>query len=207
MGGAALVWYNVLMKTKQLECKHCGKNIEIPQKEFTRQTKKGRPLDKWFCSGSCAAKVTNKEWPDSAKKKRDARARTLAKENMAKGLIPVKDSGHPFASLRKKVHNGIKRRGGDKSIDAEYLMELYKKQKGICALSGVKMQVNRHYSDSNSPFSVSVDRIDNSKGYYKNNIQLVCFSVNLARNGFSVETIKNFIDTMRLENGGVEPPS
>lgn len=42
------------------------------------------------------------------------------------------------------------------------------------------------------PKCASVDRIDNAKGYTFDNVQLVCYSANLARNSFTIETIRDF---------------
>jgi hypothetical protein len=37
------------------------------------------------------------------------------------------------------------------------------------------------------PFAVSVDRVDNNKGYTKNNVRLVCAVVNFSLNEFGEE--------------------
>ena len=41
-----------------------------------------------------------------------------------------------------------------------------------------------------APSGYSIDRIDNTKGYTVDNIQLVCYSANLARNSFTIQTIQ-----------------
>jgi hypothetical protein len=40
--------------------------------------------------------------------------------------------------------------------------------------------------------TASVDRIDSSKGYTKDNIQFVCFMANIAKNKFSCDELINF---------------
>jgi len=68
------------------------------------------------------------------------------------------------------------------NITKQDIHELYKKQKGLCAISGVQM-THTAYTKKWGSFDIietnlSVDRIDSNKGYTKNNIQLVCAMVN-----------------------------
>jgi hypothetical protein len=53
-------------------------------------------------------------------------------------------------------------------IDEKYLCNLYLKQNGFCALSGVALNED----------NLSVDRIDSSKGYIRGNVQWVDVYVN-----------------------------
>lgn len=65
------------------------------------------------------------------------------------------------------------------NLTAEYLLKLYYKQDGKCALSGVKMTT---IANSGKIYTnVSIDRINSSKGYEPDNIQLVCSLVNLMK--------------------------
>ena len=57
-----------------------------------------------------------------------------------------------------------------------------KKQGNLCALSGQKML----WKAKSGAWQASIDRIDNKKGYTKNNIQLVGFAVNQARNNLDI---------------------
>lgn len=82
---------------------------------------------------------------------------------------------------------GIKHRalkaGISFDIDANYLLELFERQDGCCAYTGRKMLVEAgkgHRADG-----ISVDRIDSAKGYTKDNVQLVCFVVNMAKQKMS----------------------
>ncbi len=56
------------------------------------------------------------------------------------------------------------------------IKELYESQNGLCKLSGLPMVKER-----GSIYSMSVDRIDNNKGYILGNIRLVCQAVNMMR--------------------------
>lgn len=62
-------------------------------------------------------------------------------------------------------------------ITREFLQELLEKQNYICALTGVRL-VSSTKSKENT---VSVDRIDSSRGYTKNNVQIVHKLANLIK--------------------------
>lgn len=67
------------------------------------------------------------------------------------------------------------------------LIELWRKQEGCCALSGIEMTWGR---GSMHATSLSVDRLDNSIGYHLHNIRLVCQAVNAMRgNGSDAEVL------------------
>mgnify|MGYP000959899167 CR=1 FL=1 len=72
-------------------------------------------------------------------------------------------------------------------IDAAYLLSLYETQKGLCAISKYVMT----YPEC-TLFSISVDRIDPSKGYTRDNVQLVCQGINFAKNKYSNEDMIAF---------------
>lgn len=95
--------------------------------------------------------------------------------------------------LYERFH-GLKDRSNRKNmdcdIDLQYLHELWDKQKGLCALSGIPMT---YYFDSGRvPTNLSVDRIDSGLGYIKGNIQLVCMAVNQMKSDLTIEQLKYF---------------
>lgn len=72
-------------------------------------------------------------------------------------------------------------------ITLEDLMTMWELQNGQCAISKYPMQ-----TIFNSLFAVSVDRIDPSRGYTKENIQLVCQGINFAKNQYSNQEMIDF---------------
>lgn len=72
-------------------------------------------------------------------------------------------------------------------ITFDDVMNLYKIQRGKCAITGRKMThncVNDREADSQhimNLYNISIDRIDSTKGYTKNNIRLICAAVNRIR--------------------------
>ena len=84
-----------------------------------------------------------------------------------------------FSGLMHRVRRRSVYKKMDFDIDKEFLVELYKKQKGMCAISNEPMTMVRGEGDIYE--NMSIDRIDNSKGYIKTNVRLVCRAVNHMR--------------------------
>jgi hypothetical protein len=72
-------------------------------------------------------------------------------------------------------------------IDADFLVSLYHKQNGLCALTGMTMTHQRNRLAKRSLTNISIDRKDSTKGYVPSNIQLVCSAVNLMKGTMSDE--------------------
>lgn len=76
----------------------------------------------------------------------------------------------------------------DFSIDAEHLMEIYDKQKGLCYYSNLPM-----HDKLCSPWTVSIDRVDSNAGYTAGNIVLCCAIINSMKLDLTVEEFKKYI--------------
>ena len=74
-------------------------------------------------------------------------------------------------------------------LTIEGLKELWDKQEGKCAVTGVQMSLER----GNDPYQLSLDRIDNSRGYALDNVRWVCYIYNIARGQFSDQQVLKFI--------------
>ena len=74
-------------------------------------------------------------------------------------------------------------------LSAEYLEELYEQQEGKCYYSGRYMTTD----DIGNMDTVSIDRIDSSLGYTKDNIVLCCWAVNEMKKALSYENFINII--------------
>lgn len=95
-------------------------------------------------------------------------------------------------ALRYKLQQALKgtrRRSKEKNIyndlTLDYLMYLWEKQHGKCALTGIQMTYKFYEGRVNT--NLSVDRIDSTKGYSKDNIQLVCMAANQMKNDLPME--------------------
>lgn len=90
-----------------------------------------------------------------------------------------------------------KSKGLDFNLDLEYLQVLHKEQYGKCAISNVDL-VLKFAKEDRKINQVSIDRIDNSKGYIKGNIQLVCLGINYLRNTFEIEEVIKLLKEINL---------
>jgi hypothetical protein len=86
--------------------------------------------------------------------------------------------------IQRNSRSNIKKTIG---VDAIFLEELFNKQDGKCALSGLHLILEKH--NLNSP---SIDRIDSNKGYEKDNIHIVCKIVNLMKHQLTVEQLYEY---------------
>lgn len=75
-------------------------------------------------------------------------------------------------------------------IDVNDIILLKKKQKNRCAYTGKKLKWVY-----DTPYKASIDRIDSSKGYTVDNIQLVAKIVNQAKNDLDE---KDFLDMIKF---------
>jgi len=76
----------------------------------------------------------------------------------------------------------------DFEIDTDYVMEILVRQNGKCALTGWDLEFTRGGDwDGKNPRGCTMDRIYNSSGYVRGNIQLVCGLANNVRNKLSMK--------------------
>lgn len=73
----------------------------------------------------------------------------------------------------RRKHKSLYDRG---QLDVDFLNQLYVKQSGRCALTG--FELTAHRGKGLIPTNITIDRIDNSLGYSRDNVQLVCRKAN-----------------------------
>ena len=71
----------------------------------------------------------------------------------------------------------------------QHCQRLYAEQRGLCAVSGVRMIYGWHVKH---PRQISIDRIDHCKGYEVGNVRLVTWFVNNARSNMSDDVLLFF---------------
>lgn len=94
--------------------------------------------------------------------------------------------------LGRTKKNGYKKKI---AVDVElgFLLQLWDRQDGKCALTGIQM--SHRYHDLRS---VSIDRLDSSKSYTPFNIQLVCKAMNLGKGPHSQHEMLEFLQEVRI---------
>jgi len=130
------------------------------QKEYYR---------KWYKNNSERVKLNVRKWKEQnpekvklARKKRRDKDRSMLKDWRTKNRALI------------CVHSAKKRcmkTGMVFNLDKAWVKQNYT---GYCALTGIPFIPD----GTRSPYAVSLDRIDNQKGYLKNNCRFVLFGVN-----------------------------
>jgi hypothetical protein len=176
------------MRTVALVCDGCGVSFEKAKNEVTRQLKKN-PDRKFYCKMTCYAVATGS---------------SNLGEHLSSGRPEFLDAGNrqdKLSSFRyymnkarnRKMYNGEVR---PHDIDLPYLKELWESQKGLCALSGMVMDLPRNSLEyakrPRVPWKPSLDRIDCSQGYMKGNVRFIVAMANLCRSIFSDDDVVTF---------------
>jgi hypothetical protein len=83
-------------------------------------------------------------------------------------------------SVSKTRYSAREQRDLEFTIDIDYIMELLKKQNGKCALTGWDLEFTRGgiFENGTNPKAATMDRIYNSSGYVRGNVQLTCWMPN-----------------------------
>lgn len=101
--------------------------------------------------------------------------------NEGKGNSKIKMLKNRLWSIRRQV----KAKNWEYDIDLQYLLDLWDKQKGLCAYSNKLMSF-----DKNDKNVISIDRIDSKKGYIQGNVALVRWKINQAKSNLLLEDFK-----------------
>tara|TARA_R100001163_G_scaffold45682_1_gene34344 strand:- start:2045 stop:2647 length:603 start_codon:yes stop_codon:yes gene_type:complete len=138
----------------------------------------------------------NKEKISTQYKKyyQDNREKILARNrkyhNKIFNIKKYTDISIPF--LNKKISN-MKERSNDVTLTAEELLELIPKDLK-CPVFGTKFSFGEGNNWKFRQNSMSVDRIDNNKGYHKDNIVIVSFKANVMKSSATLNELYQVAD-------------
>lgn len=93
-----------------------------------------------------------------------------------------------------------KKSGMECNLTVESLTKVFEDSKWICAETGKELSILVHDN-----YKASIDRIDSSKGYTVDNIQIVGSIVNIAKNDLASEVFREMciLVSERYENGKI----
>tara|TARA_R110001592_G_C12956024_1_gene731849 strand:+ start:161 stop:889 length:729 start_codon:yes stop_codon:yes gene_type:complete len=141
-------------------------------------------------------KQNNKERMDESRRKLREKYKTdsiyLDKMDEVMWARRAKSKMHATNSVRfKKREYSTPRHNPNfsKEITVKFLQKLRKKQKSKCYWLGIDID----FTKQDFLKSPSVDRLDNNRGYYQDNVVLTTVFANYARNRASVEEMKKFV--------------
>jgi hypothetical protein len=99
-----------------------------------------------------------------------------------------------WVGMWNNIVGGAKDRGLELSITKDDLQEIWVKQKGLCAITGIPMEKVRAMKTSRNRYKnlykASLDRVDSELGYTKENVRFVCAHVNVMKMDLTDEQLK-----------------
>lgn len=97
---------------------------------------------------------------------------------------------------------GLTKKGNYKNkelnISIEDIKNIFYAQKGKCKISGIEMTY--FIGHGKQKYNISIDRIDCSLGYLKDNIQLVCSHINIMRGNLDIKDLVDICNKITLYN-------
>ena len=96
-------------------------------------------------------------------------------ENCHRGFI-----GEIRTSWFQKFESSARLRGLEFSITAKYIQKLWEEKDKKCALSGLPLD----WQGVSNDITASIDRIDSSKGYIEDNVQVIHKHVNMMKQSY-----------------------
>lgn len=166
-------------KKVEVSCCSCKKIFRKDESEVKRNLKKGR---KNYCNLSCAG--SSKENIKHIKSVTDI-------SNLNKGG-KKKDEYSNFREYLRRSN----RRNHEVSINEKDIKNIWDKQKGICAYSGVLLKLTTP-GPNDQIYTASLDRIDSSLGYVVGNIQFISVMMNHMKNNMTHEKMLEALKILR----------
>ena len=163
---------NVIRKVETRICINCGKEWEIVNKKTTPLTRV-----QCFCK-ECVSKLSMWE-----------RKKIMMNRNDTLRIKYLKDKRIEFIkNYKKQMLNRTKIRALKKGLEFNLIEEDIIIPK-YCRLLEIPLIIGTKGEYENSP---SIDRIDNSKGYIKDNIQIISKKANSMKNSATYEELLTF---------------
>lgn len=161
-----------------LRCETCGIIFKRRLAEVNRNRKIGRRI---FCSLRCE-NMTIHNIPDNID-------RYPIKDHAGN----KKDAYSNYRYIWRIARNRARSTNREFTITLDDLKDLAEKQKFKCVYSGVPLVFNNGTKSKSDPMhTASLDRIDSSKGYTKDNIQFVSCTANYAKNSITHDQMVEF---------------
>jgi hypothetical protein len=148
-------------------------------------------------------KSCKKEYLKQYKKKHKEHLDNLTKEWIKNNSEKHSNNKYKYyATMKGRIQDllkGARKRAKQKNIaydlSIEWITDLINKQDNKCALTKLDFFIPTEKNNHKAlPFAPSIDRIDSSKGYTKDNVRVVCIAVNYALNEFGEDVFRQICE-------------
>lgn len=153
-------------------CKICGETKSI---DFFYKSQRGLKCKE------CTLKIT-REYKKEKRKNSDFRKSETIKQKERRVRL-----------WQNTLIHDSKYRGIVNTLTVADINEMYENQNGLCYWFNIPLIPSDY---SKHPQQPSLDRLDRTKGYTKDNVVLCCYSANIGRNDNDIETWKNFLSLL-----------
>lgn len=159
------------------KCEWCDKSFDAPIKEINRGNGK-------FCSLKCSVHSQNENRPKGKGRTKLTRSQKIDKY----GLEFV------ICERLQKVKIRAKRKGLDFSLETKDILDIWEKQNGKCYYTKEPMTWGAKEVNYNT--HMSIDRVDSTKGYTKDNVVLCSARINTIKNNISIEELNSICENL-----------
>lgn len=102
------------------------------------------------------------------------------------------NASSPRISIRRALNNALRRCPTDNHPSLDELLQIFSKQSGKCALSGLLLTWASGKGFA-QPTSISLDRIDQSRGYERGNVRFLANCINNFRGRMSDDEMRRIL--------------
>lgn len=170
------------LTNEMLLCKKCG--VEQPIKHFS--TGRGGKDKLHYIASECNKCQYKRKLKKHGHKTQSYNATQLFKE---KHTIEGR-AARLFYNARNRAKQS--RRDIEFNITKDYVYKLLMPM--TCAITNVKLELG----ENSTPYSPSIDRIDNNRGYVKGNIQIVAQMYNFCKNNYTDKVAIRFLKQIKV---------
>ncbi len=128
------------------------------------------------------------------------------------GRSTVSNSDTPMRRVLSRVTSNARSRAirQGMAVDSDLraiVVDHFRENKGRCALTGLPFDLRKvGTGQAQRPFAPSVDRIDSTGGYTRDNVRLVCQVVNFALNRYGQEVFYEMAKAAARYDGDIPEP-
>lgn len=165
----------------------CGEcNLDKPYEDYYLR-ENGSPMGK-LCRDCVLTRNRTYSMLPEVREKRLARQKVYSEENKEVSKQYLKDYYKSKKGRAKSMMKTAKRRSSkfseETDLTEDYILDILENQ-DYCSVTGLKFDYEQQSKYKCNPMAPSIDRIDSTKGYRKDNVRMVIWQYNLMKGEMS----------------------